>query len=86
VITLVVSLLPWDDRHADDAGVEYWPTITAYGQDQAPRPMPHVTGASTAAEIAWDFVEALLGRPAPAPAYRITITPAAPDEVEGDDE
>ena len=79
MITFVVRNVMRVDQGRDDA--EWWPTIVAYSQDQAPKPMPHVTGATQTAETAWDLIEAMLGRPAPANAYRVTIDPE-PVEVD----
>ena len=79
MITIVVRNEMHVDVDRDDA--EWWPSIVSYGQDQAPRPMPLVTGATKAAEYAWDLVEAMLGHPAPGNAYRITISPAEPEDL-----
>ena len=71
------------DESRDD--VEWWPTIVAFGQDEAPHPMPLVTGATKTAELAWDLIEAVAGRPAPARAYRIEIVAVPnPDDYEVD--
>ena len=78
MITLLVHLQLRIDAARDDA--EWWPTVVSFSRDQAPHPMPLVTGATKQAELAWDLVEALLGSPAPHRAYRIEITPADPDD------